>query len=455
MTPGVPASFSAWAGIATAVALVGTLALGVSALRRFASASESVEHTMLVNVSVHDVLEALVDAETGERGFLLTGRRDYLEPYEHARARLGDAIGRLRSLTRDNPRQQSVLDDIERDAVLKLTGIQQLIELRSSEGLGAAVEATLTESDKASMDALRRDVAAMEQEESRLLVARRQMQQRTAAFAITSLVVASVLFGLLLVLAATWRRSAAVQAARLRADNERLAERARTTEFQERFVAILGHDLRNPLSSLSMGLALLKRSPPSAYPATLARMTASAGRMQRMVDQLLDLARARLGGGLSVEPTPVDLRAVVRHVTDELVAAHPDSAVVLDARGDLAGNWDPDRLAQVVSNLVGNAIDHGSSAAPVHVELRSGGSHVLLSVHNAGPEIPEKVQTTLFEPFRRGDREATTSRTSGLGLGLYITREIVLAHGGSIEVTSHTGQGTTFAVTLPRHGPAQ
>ena len=312
------------------------------------------------------------------------------------------------------------------------------------------------------MDALRQDVADMKQEEARLLVGRRQMQQRSATHAITSLVMASVLLGLLLVLAATWRRFAAAQersvaaeAARLRADNDRLVERARTTEFQEQFVAILGHDLRNPLSSLSMGLALLKRSPPAAYPATLARMARSTSRMQRMVDQLLDLARARLGGGLTVEPTPVDLGEVARQVTDELVAAHPDRAVVLDASGDLAGKWDPDRLAQVVSNLVGNAIDHGSPADPVRVELHGDGGDVLLSVHNAGAEIPEKVQMTLFEPFRRDEREATTSRTSGLGLGLFITREIVRAHGGSIEVTSNEGRGTTFSVTLPRQGPGR
>jgi signal transduction histidine kinase len=248
---------------------------------------------------------------------------------------------------------------------------------------------------------------------------------------------------LLAVLGVAWRRAA-------EAERAQLAERARQTEFQERFVAILGHDLRNPLSAVRMGLALLRRTAPPESMRTLDRMDRSVARMERMIQQLLDLARSRIGGGIRIAPAPASLERIVNDVAEELRSAHPGRELVVEAGGDLDGAWDADRLQQVASNLINNALCYGSPDEPVRVALRGEDGQVVLSVHNGGAPIPDAIREALFDPFRRGREGAAPASPSGLGLGLYITRELVRAHGGSIDLQSTESSGTTFTVALPR-----
>ena len=231
-----------------------------------------------------------------------------------------------------------------------------------------------------------------------------------------------------------------------------LAEKASIQEFQERFLAILGHDLRNPLASIDMGAGLLRqRTTDAAMIRVLDRMNTSSRRMSRMIEQILDLTRSRLGGGLELNPEAMDLCETLKTVVDELRTAHVSRTIELRCP-TLTGSWDRDRLEQVFSNLVGNAILHGEPTTPVTVEARPEGDAVVVEVHNRGEPIPEAIQGTLFNPFRRGERESRTSKTTGLGLGLYISREVVVTHGGKMEFVSNASDGTTFRVTLPRSG---
>jgi signal transduction histidine kinase len=144
----------------------------------------------------------------------------------------------------------------------------------------------------------------------------------------------------------------------------------------------------------------------------------------------------------------MDLGASLTGIVDELRAAHPERDLRLRCP-PILGSWDRDRLEQVFSNLVGNAIHYGLETAPVTVDARAEGSHVEVVVHNEGPPISESLRATLFSPFRRGDLESRSPKTSGLGLGLYISHQLVAAHGGQIEVQSSANEGTTFRVTLP------
>ncbi|MEO8875156.1 MAG: HAMP domain-containing sensor histidine kinase, partial [Polyangiaceae bacterium] len=141
----------------------------------------------------------------------------------------------------------------------------------------------------------------------------------------------------------------------LEAENVQLSERAQVTDFQERFIAILGHDLRNPLGAISMGIDLLKREI-KGEDATLHRMASSSQRMARMIDQLLDLTRSRLAGGIQLTPSRTDLGKLTNDLVDELRVQHPEATIDIESKGDLRGDWDSDRLAQVISNLVGNAL---------------------------------------------------------------------------------------------------
>jgi two-component system, sensor histidine kinase and response regulator len=169
--------------------------------------------------------------------------------------------------------------------------------------------------------------------------------------------------------------------------------------------------------------------------------------MSRMIEDMLDLARARLAGGIPLKRERTDLAALVHRVVQEHQAAFPDRQISCFYEGDTTGEWDADRLAQVASNLVGNALQHGEPTRVVSVHLRSGPADmVTLSVTNGGT-IPAEVLPRLFDPFRGGERPLT--RSEGLGLGLYIVQQIVLAHQGSIEVHSEETH-TVFTLRMPR-----
>ena len=251
----------------------------------------------------------------------------------------------------------------------------------------------------------------------------------------------------------TERREAEENRRVLAAQTAALLEKARIQEFQERFLAILGHDLRNPLAALDMGAGILRQqlTAPAAL-RVLDRMASSASRMTRMIEQILDLTRSRLTGGLDLRPQGMDIHATLTKIVDELRGAHPARGIELFSPHQV-GQWDPDRLEQVFLNLVGNAILHGDPSHPVTIRAEVTAASIVIAVHNHGSAIPSEAQATLFNPFRRGERDSRTSKTEGLGLGLYISQEIVRGHGGDIAIESSDMQGTTFRVTLPlSHG---
>ena len=234
----------------------------------------------------------------------------------------------------------------------------------------------------------------------------------------------------------------------LRGHNETLT---RSLKFSETFVGILGHDLRNPLFGITTAASVLARRAESDKVLKPAQRILSSGeRMGRMIDQLLDFTRIRLGQGIPLTVGQMDL-SVLCQLCLEDAAGPPERAPVLTSVGDVSGCWDGDRLCQLVGNLLGNALTHGPADEPVRISLDGRDAEaVLLEVQNAGV-IPTEVLRVIFEPFRgselKGRKEAGSS---GLGLGLYISHKIVLAHRGRMEVTSSTDKGTRFLVRLPR-----
>jgi signal transduction histidine kinase len=177
------------------------------------------------------------------------------------------------------------------------------------------------------------------------------------------------------------------------------------------------------------------------------RVSSSAQRMSNMVGQLLDLTRSRLAGGISVDKAPIDLCTVVSEAVDELRRAYPGRVVDWNGGTGIRARADRDRLAQVVSNLVGNALEHGATDRAVTVDMRSTETDVVLTVHNEGPPISSERLGALFEPFP--GKTARGEGSKGLGLGLYITEQIIRAHGGRVEVSSTAERGTTFRIFLP------
>jgi signal transduction histidine kinase len=219
--------------------------------------------------------------------------------------------------------------------------------------------------------------------------------------------------------------------------------------FRDQFIGILSHDLRTPLGAVTAGAALLAvpEDNPERRGRVATRIMNSAKRMERMIRDLLDLTRTRLGGSIPLRRRSVSLHQVCEDAVAEVGAGDPDAAVRLLVTEDLRGEWDPDRLTQVVANLVGNAIQHGNGTA-ITLTGQERGDSVTLAVHNQGPPIPSAVLPFVFEPLARGRTEEGASQS--IGLGLFIARAIVSAHGGDIEVSSSADAGTTFTIRLPR-----
>jgi PAS domain S-box-containing protein len=231
----------------------------------------------------------------------------------------------------------------------------------------------------------------------------------------------------------------------------RAAERERQ-RIRDLYLGILGHDLRNPLNTIVASLYTLEKTVSPELRHVFPRLSRSAERMARMIDQLLDFTRARLGEGIALERRPANLRDVCAAVVEELEPQYP-GRIRFRADRDLESDWDADRIAQALSNLVVNALDYGSPDHPVEVVVNRENGSARIEVANQGSPIPEELRPAIFEPFRRGTGDEQRSRR-GLGLGLFITREIVRAHRGTIELLSEAGR-TTFVLRLPLAGVAQ
>ncbi|WP_175717795.1 sensor histidine kinase [Burkholderia anthina] len=216
-------------------------------------------------------------------------------------------------------------------------------------------------------------------------------------------------------------------------------------------LGMLGHDMRTPLQTIQLTatyLAALNAGEEVSEAA--ARLIRSGGRMQGLLDDLCDFNRTQLGLGINIAPRTIDLAPVLANVVDELQTAHPDREISLDVRGDLRGDWDDQRIQQLLSNLTNNAIKYGARDTPVRVVATAANPDVLIEIGNSGPAIDRPTLERIFDPLQRGDdRPKGTGDEIGLGLGLFIAREIAKAHRGRIDVRSDQME-TIFSVRLPK-----
>jgi signal transduction histidine kinase len=232
---------------------------------------------------------------------------------------------------------------------------------------------------------------------------------------------------------------------RLASAEASLLDARAASELREQFIAVLGHDLRNPLASIAAGTRLIKKSPLDAKATTiLDMMHKSVERMSGLIDNVLDFARGRLGGGLALSRSRDPLEPALQHVIDELQSTNPDRVIGFKFNVTQPVYADRVRIAQLFSNLLGNALAYGAEGAPVQVNV-STQDRFELAVCNTGQPIPTATMARLFQPFARGQVRPSQQ---GLGLGLYIASEIARAHGGTIDVTSDAKQ-TCFTFRMP------
>lgn len=228
-------------------------------------------------------------------------------------------------------------------------------------------------------------------------------------------------------------------------------------QSQNLFLAILGHDVRTPLGVIMMGAEVLLHDDTLQAKSlkTAARIQNSSERVASIVSDLLDFATTHLGEGIPVSPTSTDMAAICDDVVDELRVFYAERTILLETYGDLHGTWDGARIGQAISNLIVNALQHGADTSPVRIKVNGEPEQVELAVHNGGEMISPDALKTIFDPVKRHTIRPVTERTNGqmqnLGLGLYITREIVAAHSGKIDIESTKETGTTFTIRIPRN----
>ena len=229
-----------------------------------------------------------------------------------------------------------------------------------------------------------------------------------------------------------------------------------TGSATELFIGILGHDIRNPLGTILMSTEVLVRSGQLGAKSA-APITNAALRIKGIVEQVVDFTRAQANGAMPVDRIPGDLAAQLEKVVEETRIRHPNQRLRLERDGDFSGQWDEGRMGQLLSNLLGNALLYGARGGEVTVTMRAAPDHVSVAVHNFGKPIPEAEMERIFRPLERGAQHLPDGErrdANGLGLGLYICREIVRSHGGTLLLASGEEAGTTFTVTLPRAQPS-
>jgi len=223
-------------------------------------------------------------------------------------------------------------------------------------------------------------------------------------------------------------------------------------QSKEMFLGMLGHDLRAPLGAILGSARIIVEN--TEHPERCLKMASlilsSGQRMNALVDDLLDFTRSRLGSGIPVVPTPLNMATLCHHTVEEIATQHPDRVMNFKAMGELDGEWDGARVSQALSNVIGNAVEHGSDASPINVVLRGEAEEVKLTVQNQGPVIPADQITRIFQPMHSIEMNGPVTPRPNLGLGLYIAERIVAAHGGTIAVESSEELGTAFTIHLPK-----
>jgi signal transduction histidine kinase len=415
-----------------------TLLFNGSMLLRIRSSGRSIAHARRVQAAIERARSALGDCETSTGALLATRERSLLRYVEEASQSLPRTMVALSAVTADDPSQTTRVTRLDHLVDDELAETRKVVALEEAAALAAEdlVRARVTASEAGR---LLTEMQAIEEERSEGQTERMFADLELATRSDVVAALALILVGALLWILRRDVRRADLEGA--------LADAARV---QDQLLGIVGHDLRNPISAVLMSASFLRWSGGlnEKQDHSVDLIVSSATRMQRMVDQLLDLTRARVGGGIPVEPKAcANLPDIARGVIEELRIAHPDHPIQLEGDREVRGMWDPDRIAQVVSNLVGNAIVHG--VGPVDVRVTNRCVTGFLEVHNRGPVIADHLLSSIFEAFRQRGFQLRTSEGRGLGLGLFIARQIVVAHGGEISVRSSEPEGTTFTVVLP------
>ncbi len=448
LTPAVVAGFAA-----VVLVLAGTLIAELRTLRDVHATSEAVRRVFALKVELRDLLASLVDAETGQRGYVITGDRAYLEPYEHARREMGRELARLRSMTGDREGQREV-DELSVQSAAKLDELAEVLRRYDEGGLAAAQAGVRTNLDRRTMDRMRGVVARMEARQDAALAdrtrqaARSYLIARVLRVAMTGVALLAIAGLFVLTLHQATRRLEATRAAEAHA-----AELADAVRQRDDFVAAVSHDLRTPMNTVVGWARMLEQGTirPEREHQAIASIYQNAEAMRHLLDDLTDTTQL-VSGRMRLAIDAVDLRQVVEESVETVQWSAESKGVAIVQYVEPALpviRGDADRLRQAVWNLLSNAIKFTPTAGEIAITVTGTPSHLRLEVRDSGDGIDPAFLPFVFERYRQAPGNAGRHRRS-LGLGLAIVRSVVELHGGRVSAQSAgLGQGATFTIELP------
>jgi signal transduction histidine kinase len=419
--------------------LIAAAGASYAALTARTAASLLVRHTADARLAVKELQSALLVSGFALDAYAASGDRRERESLQQAAAKVQPTIATLRVLAEQHPEEKPRIDRLAADAEIVRAEQAHIVSLVDAGDVQGARGIAQRGVGREAFDRALATLARLDEDEVRAHETRQEAWSRSVVVSNAVLGVALSVLLVLLVLEARLVR----EDIRLREADR--AERERSLIVQQRLMAVVSHDLRNPLAAMLAAASALARSDGSRDPAPVLRRIIAAGtRMERLIRDLLDWSRVERGVPIPVSVREADLYAVCEQIASEARDREGDR-VQVEREGETRAVFDPDRMEQVVGNLLSNALRHAPAGTQVHVRAVGTADEVRLEVQDQGPGVPANAVATIFDPFRQGPSD----RGSGLGLGLFIVRALVQAHGGTVELQSSPGK-TTFAVRLPR-----
>ncbi|HEX8033175.1 MAG TPA: ATP-binding protein [Ktedonobacterales bacterium] len=450
-----------WLALVFVSLLLAMLGSGLLALRDFGIVAESeriIAHMHAVEAQVAAMERTLDDAERGQEGYLLTGNAADLALYVSAHSTIGAQVAHLRALTAGDTTEQACIRAFEPLIPQVFAILQQTIDLRAQQRMDEALAIMQGSTGQRTMTSIRTLLDVMDAREARLLDERLRMREdNLTAAQITVLLGILADVALLAVLFVLVSRTFAAREQYLRAERTARATAEAAVAQRDQFLSIASHELRTPLTILQGNFQLLERRLSRTVRAdarlhqSFAAIHRQLVRLQALINAMLDVSRIEQGQ-LKIAHERLDFAALVRAIVDEVqptAPAHPIELVISpDTSGTMLVWGDRLRLEQVLLNLLQNAIKYSPGGGPIRVEVTRTADRLSLSVSDRGQGIPKEALPHLFERFYRAPN-VSSEHISGMGIGLYLVREIVDLHDGTITVASEQGVGTTFTAHLP------